>query len=345
MSDPCLPLAIPHSYRVRRVFRRLAAAMAVAIGLASSASWGQGSRAFSFAPAVARGAPIAVGIYSLFGHADPEAFGEEKVAVVGAGFLLSADGDIVTAAHLIGDSPRVIVRLQGGRLMEATVVGVDDDTDIALLKLPGPADAAPTIGRSIDLRPGDWVLAIGEPFGMSQSVSAGIVSGHGRHLADEGETLFLQSDVSLNPGSSGGPLLDATGRVVGMNVSRMLGEGGGGVSLTIPIEIVSQVAGELKVPSQRRRPRLGARYTDVTPAQAVARGRSYAHGVVIVGIDEESLAGRLGLREGDLVVGVNGRPIGDSSDMVRALLAWRVDTKVQLTVFRERLPLNLEVNH
>jgi serine protease Do len=329
--------------------------MAVAVGLVGGPSWsqssraavpsvGQGTRAFSFAPAVARGAPAAVGIYSLIGHGDPEASGDDKVAVVGAGFLLSADGDIVTAAHVVGTARQVVVRLRGGRLLEAAVVGVDDDIDLALLKLSGSADAAPTFGRSSDLRPGDWVLAIGESFGMSQSVSAGIVSGHGRHLADEGETLFLQSDVALNPGSSGGPLLDATGRIVGMNVSRMLGSGGEGVSLTIPIEIVSQVAGELKGPPERRRPRLGAHYTDITPVQAVARGRSYAHGVVIVAIAEESLAARLGLREGDLVVGVNGRPIADSSDMVKALLAWRFDTKVRLTVFRERLPLVLALD-
>ncbi len=308
---------------------------------AGTPAWAQAGRPPSFAPAVARGAPTAVGIYSLAGVPDPDAPEEERVAVVGAGFLLSADGEIATAAHVVSQMRPVIVRLQGGRLMEATVVGIDDDIDVALLKLAAPVDIAPVLGRSADLRPGDWVLAIGEPYGLSQSVSAGVLSGHGRHLADEGETLFLQSDVSLSPGSSGGPLLDGNGRVVGMNVFRITTAEGGGISLTIPIEIVSQVAAELKTPQRQRRPRLGARYADVTPAQAFARGRSHAHGVVIVSVDDDSQADRLGLREGDLVVGVDGRPIADSSDMVRALLAWRADAKIRMTVFRERVPLNL----
>jgi hypothetical protein len=168
------------------------------------------------------------------------------------------------------------------------------------------------------------VLAIGEPYGLDRSVAAGIVGGRSRHFAEDGELLFIQTDLSLNPGNSGGPLLDTEGRIVGMNLRTVVGAlGGPGLSLSVPIEVVLQITAEIAAHGSVTRPRLGAGFEDVTPFVAVARGRAYASGALIHDVTPGSVAARLGLREGDIVVGMNGTAIGDSADLARALLRWR----------------------
>ena len=165
---------------------------------------------------------------------------------------------------------------------------------------------------------------------------AGIVGGRSRHFAEDGALLFIQSDLSLNPGNSGGPLLDVRGQIVGMNLRTVVGAlGGPGLSLSVPIEVVRQIAAEIEGGGSVARPRLGAGFEDVTPFVALARGRPYANGALINEVAPGSLAARMDLREGDIVVGMNGWPIGDSADFARGLLRWRSVERMRLTVFRD----------
>jgi serine protease Do len=187
-------------------------------------------------------------------------------------------------------------------------------------------------------------MAVGEPFGLEHSMSAGIVSGKDRHFGDDGELVFIQSDVALNPGNSGGPLLDASGAIVGMNARTIVGPlGTPGASLAIPIDIVLQVVGELR--ADRRgpaRPRLGAQFDDVPPLTAWSAGRREMSGALILSVTRGSLAERLRLRAGDIVTAMNGRSIGGSADLVTALLAWRQLADTRVVVQRAGTELVLE---
>lgn len=307
----------------------------------------------SFAPALARVLPFTVGVYAL-PHERPRAVldldtGNFEVRPpspqVGAGFLVD-EGHFVTAAHVVAQAQRVVVKLADARVLQAQVVGRDDVADIALLRLERPPrlPQPPAWGRSTSLRPGDWVLAVGEPFGLSASVAAGIVAAKDRHFADDGEVLFIQSDVALNPGNSGGPLADAAGAIVGMNLRTVAGtHGTTGVSLSVPIEIVLQIARELRRGGGVPRPRLGAEFCDLTPLQALDRGRPYADGALVSLVHQGSIAEHMGLREDDIVIALNGRAIASSADFTRALLAWREPLGTRLVVVREGRPVELVV--
>ncbi|HEY1130804.1 MAG TPA: trypsin-like peptidase domain-containing protein [Roseateles sp.] len=292
----------------------------------------------SFAEAVQRGSAWSVGVYMFVaGEEDPR---------VGAGFFVDDKGRIATAAHLLGESPQILVALPDKRLIAAEVEGQDETTDIALLRIDPPPPVRPVFARPGSLRVGDWVMAIGEPFGLEHSVSAGIVSGKDRHFGDDGELMFIQSDVALNPGNSGGPLLDATGAIAGMNARTIVGPAGTpGASLAIPIDIVLQIVGELRQDSRSpARPRLGAQFDDVPPLTAWTAGRRETTGVLILSVPRGSLAERLQLRAGDIVTTMNGRAIGGSADLVNALLAWRsvVDTRFVVLRGGKELVLALE---
>jgi S1-C subfamily serine protease len=321
----------------------LAAAMAVAplplpawaagaIGKASSA------HPSSLAAAFRRGAASAVGIY-LFVP------GEEEPRI-GAGFLLDDHGAIATVAHLFDSEQQILVALPDKRLLAATVEGLDRASDVALLRVSPAPRAQPMLGRSDSLQVGEWVLAVGEPFGLERSASVGIVSGKDRHFGDDGELMFIQSDVALNPGNSGGPLLDATGAIVGMNARTIVGPlGTPGASLAIPIDLVMQIVGELRQPDTApRRPRLGALFDDVSPAAARAAGRNDISGAVILSVARGSLAERMQLHADDVVTMMNGRPVTGSADLVNALLAWRSTANTQIVVRRagRELALRLE---
>ncbi|MBX3623010.1 MAG: trypsin-like peptidase domain-containing protein [Rhizobacter sp.] len=296
----------------------------------------------SFAPTLRRAMPPVVGVYGLHGRStgrlDEEApWGSStSTAVIGAGFFVDDQGHIATAAHVVSDAAKVLVKMSDQRVLEAQVVAHDDTTDIALIVVPLSPTPVPVFGDSTTLRPGDWVLAVGEPYGLARSVVAGIVGGRTRHFGDDHEGLYLQSDLSLNPGNSGGPLLDVQGAVVGMNLRTVVGPyGTSGVSLSIPIETVRQVVAELRDGGTRTRPRLGAGFEDVSPLTAQTAGRLYASGALVTDVEPDSLAAQLGLRVGDIVVGMNGHPLEDSADLARVLLGWRTVEGTSVVVFRE----------
>ena len=282
----------------------------------------------SFAAAYQRGAAWSVGIYMFVP-------GEEEPRV-GAGFFVDDQGGIATAAHLLGTQQQILIALPDKRVVSAEVEGRDDTTDIALLRVSEPLRVRPVFGSAEQLRVGDWVMAVGEPFGLERSVSIGIVSGKDRHFGDDGELLFIQSDVPLNPGNSGGPLLDAAGAIVGMNARTIVGPiGTPGASLAIPIHIVRQIVTELRSDGPGRiRPQLGANFEDVPPMTAWASGRRETSGSVILSVTRGSVAEQLQLRAGDIVTMMNGRPIGSSADLVMALLSWRRLAGTRIVVHR-----------
>jgi S1-C subfamily serine protease len=351
--------AAQHGSRRAVSYSALALAGALLLGgcaIPRPASDGAGAPA-SFASALSRGMPMAVGVYGVadwdgsrlerlsrngaprkrraVGADAEEAIDTNLHARIGAGFLVDELGHIVTSAHVIADCERIVIKLADQRVMLAEVIGEDADADIALLKIQASLPAPPVFGRTASLRTGDWVLAVGEPYGLNRSVAAGIVAGKDRHFAEDREMLFIQSDLALNPGNSGGPLLDISGAIVGMNSRVVTGAyGTSGVSLTIPIETVLQVVAELREAGVVVRPRLGAQFDDVPPPVALAAGRRYSHGALIGSVDSDSLAGRMGLQRGDIVVSMNGRPVADSADLTRALMAWRTTERTRLVVFR-----------
>jgi serine protease Do len=289
----------------------------------------------SFADAFQRGASWSVGLYMFVpGEDEPR---------VGAGFFIDDKGSIATAAHLLGEAQQILVALPDKRIVAAEVLGHDEITDIALLRIAGAPRVRPVFAAGGSLRVGDWVIAVGEPFGLEHSASAGIVSGKDRHFGDDGELVFIQSDVALNPGNSGGPLLDAQGAIVGMNARTIVGPAGTpGASLAIPIDLVLQIVGEFR-PDARRppRPRLGALFDDVPPMTAWAAGRREASGALVLSVPRGSLAEKLRLRAGDIVITMNGRAIGGSAELVAALLAWRTVEGTRFVVLRDGQPLLL----
>jgi serine protease Do len=302
------------------------------------------------AAALQRGLPYAVGVYAIGSTAAPTArlaaadrpaapsegdADEGPGASVGAGIVLGADGRVVTAAHVVAEAEAVIVKLADARILPARVVGVDTDADIAVLRIDARWPAEPPLGHSVSLRPGDRVLAIGEPFGLSRSAVAGIVSGDARHFVDDRDVMFLQTDIALNPGDSGGPLLDEHGRIVAMNLRSVVGlYGMAGLGLSVPIEVVQQIAAEIESGRTRARPQLGARFEDLAPPEAYRRGMTHARGALVRSVSPAGAAQRLGLRAGDVIVGMNGRPVSDGADLGRLLLEWDDAAELRLTVFR-----------
>jgi len=349
---------------VSDALRRSGLALAIAVaGLLAGCASAPVPVAGGFAAAVTRGAAFAVGVYGIGGDEARDAPGApddtlpplkgdelapwstpEQPARIGAGFFLDGDGSIATAAHVVAKAREVLVKLPDQRVLVARVVAIDTDMDVALLDVAGAPARPPVIGRSAALRAGDWVLAVGEPYGLARSVVAGIVGGRARHFAEDGEVMFIQSDLTLNPGNSGGPLLDSSGAIVGMSLRTVVGPyGTSGVSLFVPIEVVQQVIAELRSNGANPRPRLGASFEDVSPLVAWRAGRADASGAWIGSVLRDSPAARLGLRPGDIVVGMNGRALGDSADLVRALLSWRTLAGTRLAVFRDGHYLELRL--
>lgn len=309
-----------------------------------------------FAAALERALPFVVGVYAAEpedaprldrlraldrgppgggGEGGDEPLQEGPPAAVGAGVVLRADGLIATAAHVVAEASRIVVKLADDRVLIATLVGQDEEADIALLRVQERWPHEPPLGDSLSLRPGDSVLAVGEPYGLGRSLVAGIVGGADRHFAEDPEVLFIQTDINLNPGNSGGPLLDAAGAIVGMNARSVVGPYGmAGVGLAMPIELVRQIADELEAVGGIARPRLGAHFSDLSPIEALDAGLARAHGAVVRSVRGGGWAERLGLRTGDIVVGVNGLPVSDGADLTRVLIEWREGTPQRLTVRR-----------
>ncbi|MFA5683707.1 MAG: DegQ family serine endoprotease [Lysobacteraceae bacterium] len=265
---------------------------------------------------------------------------------LGTGFIISADGYLLTNHHVVGGADEVFVRLTDRRELQAKVVGSDESSDVALLKIE--ADNLPVLqtGDSASLKRGQWVVAIGSPFGFEQSVTAGIVSAVGRtsQMAGQQYVPFIQTDVAINRGNSGGPLLDTQGRVVGIN-SQIFSNTGGfmGVSFAIPIETAMNAADQLKEKGYVARGLLGVTFQEITRADAQALGLPRTSGALVSGFSKDSAAQKAGIRRGDVIIGYNGVEILRSGELPPLVGATAPGTRVTLKVFRDGKTLDIPV--
>ncbi len=256
---------------------------------------------------------------------------------LGSGFIISKDGYVLTNNHVVKDADEVIVRLADRREIKAEVIGTDDRSDVALLKIDAKNLPVVKIGKSEELKVGEWVLAIGSPFGFDYSATAGIVSALGRALPRENYVPFIQTDVAINPGNSGGPLFNLDGEVVGVN-SQIYSRTGGymGLSFSIPIEVAMDVANQLKEYGKVSRGWLGVLIQDVTLDLAESFGMSKPQGALIAKVMPDSPAQEAGLQVGDVVLAFNGKQIDRSSSLPPVVGSTPVGKRVPIKVMRDK---------
>ena len=240
----------------------------------------------------------------------------------GSGFVISEDGYILTNAHLVAYGDEATVRLFDRREFKARVVGMDPYTDVALIKIDAAGLRKVKVGAAASLLAGEWVAAIGSPFGFENSVTAGIVSAVGRHLPNESYISFIQTDVAVNPGNSGGPLFNLRGEVVGINSMIYSATGGYmGLSFAVPIEVAMKVAAELRAHGKVSRGRLGVRLQELTSELAASFGLKDVSGALVVAVEKNSAADDAGFRVGDVVLRIDEKVVARSSDMLLIVAA------------------------
>ncbi|MDH4228900.1 MAG: trypsin-like peptidase domain-containing protein [Nitrospirota bacterium] len=257
---------------------------------------------------------------------------------MGSGVVVDARrGLVLTNHHVVGDASLIEVNFKDGRALSAELVGSDPDTDVAVIRVDTKELAALPMANSEQVRVGDFVVAIGNPFGIGQTVTSGIVSAVGRSgLGIEGYEDFIQTDASINPGNSGGALVNLKGELVGINTA-ILGPGGGnvGIGFAIPINLARDVMEQLLKYGAVRRGRLGVAGQDLTPALARTLGLESAHGVLIAQVTPGSPAQKAGIRTGDVVVGVAGRPVRRAADLHNRLGLLRVGELAEIEIVRD----------
>lgn len=266
-------------------------------------------------------------------------------AGLGSGFIISADGYVLTNAHVVAGDGQVTVRLADAkREYKAKVIGTDERTDIALLKIEASGLPTVKLGKSASLQPGEWVAAIGSPFGFENTITAGIVSATGRSLPAETYVPFIQTDVAVNPGNSGGPLINLAGEVVGVN-SMIYSQTGGymGVSFAIPIDVAMDVARQLRAFGKVTRGRIGVRLQEVTTDLARAFQLPRTAGALVLDVFKGSGAARAAIIPGDVIVRFAGQPIETDGDLVRLTAAAKPGTYVDLELVRFGAPLTARV--
>ncbi|MFL6579141.1 MAG: Do family serine endopeptidase [Burkholderiales bacterium] len=263
---------------------------------------------------------------------------------LGSGFIISSDGLILTNAHVVADATEISVKLTDRREFEAKVLGVDKRTDIAVLKIEAKNLPAVKLGKVSDLKVGEWVAAIGSPFGFDNTITSGIVSAKARSLPDENYVPFIQTDVAVNPGNSGGPLFNMDGEVVGVN-SQIFSRTGGfmGLSFAIPIDVALQVKDDLVQNGKVTRGRIGVQIQDVNQALANSFGLPKPQGALISGVEPGSPAEKAGLKSGDVVLGVNGKQVNQLSELSGAIAATKPGSNARLQIWREGKSRDVDV--
>ncbi|HEY8088515.1 MAG TPA: trypsin-like peptidase domain-containing protein [Polyangiaceae bacterium] len=267
-------------------------------------------------------------------------------AGAGSGVVFTADGYVLTNAHVADGAHELELAFTDGTTSQARVVGVDPATDLAVLRAAGAVPKAARFGSSAGLRVGQLVVAIGNPLGFSSTVSAGVVSALGRTMrARDGRAMegIIQSDVALNPGNSGGPLVDSRGRVVGVNTAIILGAQG--ISFSVPVDTAAWVVAELMSTGRVRRGWLGIAGQNRPLPKDFARRLGLAHtsGVEVSGFDDRGPARKSTLRKGDVVVGIDDRPVTSVDDLHRVLAHWPLPGPLKLKVVREARVVDVEV--
>ena len=263
---------------------------------------------------------------------------------LGSGFILSPDGYVVTNNHVVSGGGDIVVRLDRGSEHPAQVIGTDPATDLALLKIEGSGLPVLSLGNSDKLEVGEPVMAIGNPFGLDQTVTTGIVSAKERFIGSGPYDDFIQTDASVNPGNSGGPLIDSRGAVVGINTAIFSQSGGSvGIGFAIPINLAKAVLPQLRERGGVVRGWLGVAIRPVTTEVAQGAGLPDAKGAVVEGVVEGSPAERAGMRKGDVIVAVGDQPVVAPPDLTRRIAATAPGTRVELTLVRERKRVQVAV--
>ena len=263
---------------------------------------------------------------------------------LGSGFIISSDGYVLTNYHVVGEADEIVVRLQDRRELDAELIGSDPQSDLALIKVDASDLPVVDIGSSDDLQVGEWVLAIGAPFGFDSSVTAGIVSAKGRSLPTDNYVPFIQTDVAINPGNSGGPLFNLNGQVVGIN-SQIVSRSGGymGLSFAIPIDLAMDVADQLKETGEVSRGWLGVLIQEVDRDLAESFGLDKPMGALVAQVQSGSPAAEAGLQPGDVIIAFNGREIQRSAQLPKWVGALKAGTEAEMTVVRDGDEKTLEV--
>lgn len=261
---------------------------------------------------------------------------EYKSKSLGSGFIISNDGYILTNAHVVNEADEVIVKLTDKREFKAKIVGSDKRTDVALLKIDATGLPKATLGDPNKLKVGEWVAAIGSPFGLEFTMTQGIVSAKGRALPQENFVPFIQTDVAINPGNSGGPLYNLDGEVVGIN-SQIYSRTGGsvGLSFAIPIDVAIDISNQLKSSGKITRGWLGIAIQELTKELAESFGMKNSNGALIAGVEKNSPAEKGGLIAGDVITKFDNKPIMTSSDLPRVVGATKPGKLVPVEVFRK----------
>lgn len=279
-------------------------------------------------------APLDEFLRKFFGERDNDDPGFDNESL-GSGFIISKDGYILTNLHVVKDADQIVVRLSDRRQFDAKLVGIDKRSDIVLLKIEATDLPVIQVGNSAKVDAGEWVIAIGSPFGFDHSVTVGVVSATGRSLPNENYVPFIQTDVAINPGNSGGPLFNLDGKVIGIN-SQIFSRTGGymGLSFAIPIDMAMDVVEQLKSKGKVTRGWLGVYIQDVTRELAESFAMEKPQGALITRVLPSSPAERSELRIGDIIVEFNGQPVHDSTSLPPLVGKSELNTRVPLKIMR-----------
>lgn len=277
-------------------------------------------------------------------HGIPRDRGEMEAKSLGSGFIISADGYIMTNAHVVEAADEIKVKLTDKREFRARIIGSDRKTDIALIKIEATGLPKVTQGDPSRLRVGEWVVAIGAPFGFENSVTAGIVSAKGRSLAQENYVPFIQTDVAINPGNSGGPLFNMRGEVVGIN-SQIYSRTGGfmGLSFAIPIDVATDITNQLIANGKVSRGRIGVMIQEITKELAESFGLPKPAGALVVEVQKEGAAQKAGIEARDVILKFDGKPVVASSDLPRIVGNTKPGSKVVVQVWRNGVTKDIPV--
>ncbi len=261
---------------------------------------------------------------------------EYKSQSLGSGFIISSDGYILTNAHVIRNAEEVVVKLNDKREFTAKIIGADARTDVAMLKIEASGLPKVTLGNPDKLKVGEWVVAIGSPFGLESTLTAGVVSAKGRALPQENFVPFIQTDVAINPGNSGGPLFNLKGEVVGVN-SQIYSRTGGymGLSFAIPIDVAMDISDQLRASGKVTRGWLGIGIQEINKELAESFGMKNTNGALVSNVEKGSPAEKGGLEAGDVILKFDGKPISTSSDLPRIVGATKPGKQVPVEILRK----------
>ena len=274
--------------------------------------------------------------YEFFRRFAPQMPREQESQSLGSGFIIGSDGYIMTNAHVVDSADKITVRLTDKREFRAKVIGADRRTDVALLKIEATGLPKVVVGDPNKLKVGEWVVAIGSPFGFDSSVTAGIVSAKGRSLPQDNFVPFIQTDVAINPGNSGGPLFNMDGEVVGINSQIYTRSGGSmGLSFAIPIDVAVQVTDQLRSSGKVTRGRIGVTIQELTRELAESFGLNKPAGALISSVEKNGPADKAGIEASDVILKFDGKPVSSSSDLPRMVAATKPGSKVAVELWRK----------